>query len=70
MHSRRLIDLYAQIADRIDYAVTSARLAILDRLAGPMPKTWADNIRERERERLQKAFPEVDVDGTGPLDSR
>ena len=35
-------------------------LSILDRLAGPMPRTAADEIRERQHERLRKAFPGLD----------
>jgi hypothetical protein len=44
----------------------SARLWLLDRIAGPYPETEADRIRERRRERLRRAFPGVDIDGTGP----
>jgi hypothetical protein len=45
-----------------------ARLWLLDRIAGPYPLTEADRIRERRKERLCRAFPDVDVDvdGTGP----
>ncbi len=32
-------------------------MAVLWVLAGPMPRTLADEIRERRRERLRKAFP-------------
>jgi len=32
-------------------------LWFLDRIAGPMSKTLADEIREARRERLRRAFP-------------
>jgi hypothetical protein len=41
-------------------------LWLLDRIAGPYPETEADRIRQRRKDRLQQAFPVVDVDGTGP----
>jgi len=31
----------------------------------PYPETEADRIRERRRARLRRAFPGVDIDGTG-----
>ncbi len=43
-----------------------AGLWLLDRAAGPYPETEADRIRDRRKERLRRAFPKVDVDGTGP----
>jgi hypothetical protein len=54
------------IADRAEYALTSLRLAILDKICGPEPLTQADEVRERRRERLQKAFPEIDIDRRRP----
>ncbi len=42
-----------------------AKLWLLDRIAGPDPETEADRIREREKHRLQRAFPGVEIDGTG-----
>jgi hypothetical protein len=44
-----------------------AGLWLLDRAAGPYPETEADRIRQRRKERLRRAFPDTDVDGTGPL---
>jgi hypothetical protein len=41
-------------------------LWLLDRVAGPYPETEADRIRQRRKDRLRRAFPKVDVDGTGP----
>jgi hypothetical protein len=43
-----------------------ARLWLLDRSTGPYPETEADRIRQQRKERLRRAFPDVDVDGTGP----
>lgn len=43
-----------------------AGLWLLDRVAGPYPETEADRIREQRKERLRRAFPKIDVDGTGP----
>ena len=42
-------------------------LSIVDLLAGPEPETQADITRERVKDRLRESFPEVDVDGRGPL---
>ena len=57
---RRLADLIAKALDRADFAATAAWLGILDRLAGPLPETEADRIREREAERLRRAIPDMD----------
>jgi len=62
----RLRLLWWWLVDRVDYASTLARLWVYDRIAGPFPMTDADVVREREIERLQRAFPDVDVDSTGP----
>lgn len=43
-----------------------ARLWLLDWIAGPYPETEADRIREQRKERLRRAFPAIDIDGTGP----
>jgi hypothetical protein len=43
-----------------------AGLWLLDRAAGPYPETKADRIRQRHKERLRRAFPDTDVDETGP----
>ena len=52
-----------RLAARIDYGWTLARLWLLDWIAGPLPATEADVIRENEHERLRQAFPGVGVDG-------
>jgi hypothetical protein len=44
------------IADRAEYALTSLRLAILDKICGPEPLTQADEVRERRRKRLKRHF--------------
>jgi hypothetical protein len=46
--------------DRIEYAVWAARLRVADWLHGPEPPTEADQIRGRDRDRLHKAFPNLD----------
>lgn len=57
----RLTSLMWQLGD----LSISARLWLLDRIAGPYPETEADRIRERRKERLRRAFPDVDIDGAG-----
>jgi hypothetical protein len=43
----------------LDDVVTLARLRIVDALAGPEPETRADQQRERDRERIEGAFPKI-----------
>lgn len=43
-----------------------AGLWLLDKIAGSYPETEADRIREREKDRLQRAFPDVEIDGKAP----
>jgi hypothetical protein len=50
--------LFWRVADALDYLLTLARLRILDALAGPLPETPAD--RQRDRERIKRAFPEIE----------
>jgi len=52
-----------RVADQLDYLVTLARLRILDALAGPLPETLADRQRQRDRERIERAFPEIEPRG-------
>jgi hypothetical protein len=54
----RLRRLFWRVADALDYLVTLVRLRMLDALAGPLPETPAD--RQRDRERLRRAFPEIE----------
>ena len=48
--------------------LVGAALRLFDRISGPMPETEADRVREAEKERLQRAFPGVEIDGKEPLD--
>jgi hypothetical protein len=57
--------VWAWITDRIDYAVTSVRLAIVDKICGPAPPTQADRLREAQKEELYRAFPAIDIDHKG-----
>jgi hypothetical protein len=56
----RLRRLFWRVADALDYLWTLATLRILDALAGPLPETEADRQRERDQERIRKAFPAID----------
>jgi hypothetical protein len=56
----RLRRLFWRVADDLDYLVTLVRLRVLDALAGPLPETPADQQRERDREQLERAFPEIE----------
>ena len=56
----RLRRLFWRAADDLDYLVTLARLRILDALAGPLPETGADQQRARDRDRIKRAFPEIE----------
>jgi hypothetical protein len=62
---RRPTLLCATVRDRADYAVTLARLSILDRFAGPPPETPPDRAIREQGERLREAFPRVDFDDPG-----
>jgi hypothetical protein len=55
-----LARFFWQVVDDLDYLVTLARLRIVDAVAGPEPQTPADQQRERDREQLERAFPEID----------
>jgi hypothetical protein len=48
------------VADDLDYLVTLATLRILDRLAGLLPETPADQQRKHGRERIERAFPAIE----------
>ena len=56
----RLRRLFWRVADDLDYLVTLTRLRVLDAIVGPLPETPADQQREQDRERLRKAFPEIE----------
>jgi hypothetical protein len=59
MLETRLGRIFWRIADGLDYALTLARLRILDALTGPLPETPEDQQRERHRDRLERAFPKI-----------
>jgi hypothetical protein len=52
--------LFRRVADQLDHLVTLARLPILDALAGPLPETPADRQRQRDHEKIERAFPEIE----------
>jgi hypothetical protein len=60
-----LARLFWRVTDEFDYLVTLTRLRILDALAGPEPETPADRRRQEDRERLRRAFPEIEPRGAG-----
>jgi hypothetical protein len=64
----RLARLFWEALDRVDYAVTLARCWAVDLIYGPEPPTLADRQREADYERLQKAFPVIDLDGRITVD--
>ena len=49
-----------RMVDALDYFLTLASLRIHDALAGPLPETEAERRREQDRERLERAFPEIE----------
>jgi hypothetical protein len=53
--------LFWRVADDLDYLWTLATLRILDGLADPLPETPADEERQRDHERIKKAFPEIEL---------
>jgi hypothetical protein len=55
----RLRRLFWRVADDLDYLWTHATLRILDALADPLPETPADQQRRHDRERIERAFPEI-----------
>ena len=42
------------------------KLSLLDRIGGPYPETEEDRTRAREKDLLQRAFPDVEIDGKSP----
>ena len=49
-----------RVVDHLDYVLTLVRLRIHDAVAGPEPETSADQRREAGRQRMQRAFPEIE----------
>jgi hypothetical protein len=60
MADRPLGRLFWRVADELHYLWTLATLRLLDALAGPLPETTADQQRARDRERIERAFPEIE----------
>ena len=52
--------LFWRVVDQLDYLLTLARLRILDALPGPELETPADRRRQRDHERIERAFPEIE----------
>jgi hypothetical protein len=50
--------------DLVDYAVGVARCWVVELIYGPEPPTLADEKREVNHERLRRAFPNIDIDGS------
>ena len=65
MLGTRLGRIFWRIADGLGYGLTLARLRILDAVAGPEPQTPADQQREQERKRIERAFPKLAGEGPG-----
>ena len=60
----RVTRLFWKALDRIDYAAGVARCWVVDLIYGPEPPTLADEKREADHERLRRAFPNIDIDGS------
>ena len=56
-----LLRLFWEMLDRLAYAVMDARLWLFELIHGSESATRADAKRETDRERLQKAFSEIDI---------
>lgn len=54
-----LARLFWRVVDALDYLLTLARLRILDALSSPEPETPADRQQQRDREKMEWAFPEI-----------
>jgi hypothetical protein len=57
----QLTRLFWKTLDRLAYAAMDARLWLFELIHGSEPLTSADETRETDRERLQKAFSEIDI---------
>jgi hypothetical protein len=62
--------LFWRVVDELDYLLTLARLRNLDALAGPEPRTPADQQRARDWERIEKAFPRLGGEQPGAVFTR
>jgi hypothetical protein len=61
-----MVRLFRRMLDAADYAIISVRLRLVDWIGGPELPTPADRQREAEHDRLQRAFPAIDIDHKGP----
>ena len=61
MADRPLRRLFWRVADHLGYLLTLAWLRILHAVCGPEPETPRDQQRERDRERIERAFPEIEL---------
>ena len=61
MADGQLRRLFWRMVDHLDYLLTLARLRMLDALAGALPERSADRQRQRDRETLKRAFPEIEA---------
>jgi hypothetical protein len=57
-----LMPLFWRVVDTADYWLMQARLGIVDAVCDPEPPRMADEIREADRDRVKKGFPEIEVD--------
>ena len=48
-----------RIVDGVDYWLTLTKLRVLDALAGTEVETMADEQRKRDREQIEKSFPNI-----------
>jgi hypothetical protein len=60
MADGRLRQLFWAIVDRLDYLLTLTRLRFLDAICGPLPETPADRRRQQDRQKLKRAFLEIE----------
>ena len=61
MAEARLARLFWEALDHAAYLLTDARLWLFELIHGPEASTRADETRETDRERLQKAFSEIGI---------
>ena len=54
-----LRQLFWRVANALDYLLTLLRVRILDVLPGPEQATPADQQRDSDRKRIERAFPEI-----------
>ena len=56
-----LLRLFWEVLDHLAYAMMDAPLRLFELMHGPEAATQADETRATDRERLQKAFSEIDI---------